>query len=245
MFNNFSLVYLIYYFLFYSFIGWIIDTLYAFYETKVLVNRGILYGPFCPIYAVTAITFIFLLQPLSFNPFLIFMGAFIITSLIEYFTGLILELIFKTKWWDYSHKKFNLHGRISLKISLYWALLGLFFFYFIHPQVITFTNNIISTSSFYLSYLIFLYFTIDFIFTLKSLVTLKIIYSKFNNLKKKYQYNLGELKEKHLSKIDFDTIKERFDKKQDQLYNNFQNRYQRFITAFPNTKKIIKRLKKN
>ena len=244
MLENISPSQLVYFFFFYSFIGWIVDVLYTLYDEKKLVNRGFLSGPFCPIYAFGALTLLTLLKPFTGNPILVIVGSLLITSSIEYFTGLALETIFKTKWWDYSHKKFNLHGRICLEISIYWALAGAFVFYFIHPQVISATNKIIATFPFYFIYLIVIYFIIDFTHAIDSLIDLKIIHITFNNLKDKYKEDLQEFKNKHLSKIDFENIKEKFEDKQEQIYNNFRNRHQRFLQAFPNIKHIIKRTKK-
>jgi len=53
----------------------------------------------------------------------------------EYIVGWLLEVIFKTKYWDYSKKMFNIHGRVCLQNSLYWGVLGVFFMKVIHPIV--------------------------------------------------------------------------------------------------------------
>jgi len=245
MLENLSPSHFVYFFLFYSFIGWIIDVLYTLYDEKRLVNRGFLSGPFCPIYAAGALTLLTLLKPFTANPSLIIIGSLLITSSIEYFTGFALESIFKAKWWDYSNKKFNLHGRICLEISIYWALAGTFVFYFIHPQVISATNNIIANFPFYLTYLIVIYFIIDFIHALNSLMDLKIVHITFNNLKNKYKQDIKEFKEKHLSKVDLDDIKDKFEDKQEEIYENFKEHHQRFLQAFPNIRRTIKRFKKD
>lgn len=245
MLNYLNISQLVYYFLFYSSFGWLLEILYASYKSKKFVNRGFLIGPFCPIYAVGAISLFIFLKPITQHPLLFFIGAIIITSVIEYITGLILESVFKTKWWDYSNEKFNLHGKICLKISVSWGVLSTFIFYFIHPSVEALTFKISNTLPFYFPYLIILYFLIDFSFTINSLVNLKIIHSKLKKLKDKYEQDLIEFKEEHLSKIDFDEIKENFQQKQSQIYNNLKKKYKRLPKAFPNINKIINQLKKD
>lgn len=246
MLNYLTLSQFVYFFIFYSFLGWFIETLYLslFLERK-FVNTGFLSGPFCPIYGFGIISLIIFLNPLINYPLLFTLGAIIVTSIIEYITGFILESIFKTKWWDYSDKKFNLHGRICLKFSLYWAVLSTFAFYFIHPSVNTITNKAINIFPPYFPYLIILYFLIDFSLTINSLVNLKIIYLKLKKLGDKYEQDLINFKKEHLSTFDFDDIKENFQQKQNQIFNNLKKKYKRLPKAFPNISNIIDQLKKD
>ena len=181
---------IIFYFTIYSFLGWFLEVLYASYKSKRFVNRGFLFGPFCPIYGFGVLSLIILLQPISSKPLLFFLGAILITSSIEYLTGFILEFIFKTNWWDYSDKKYNLNGKICLKFSIYWGILSLFLFYFIHPTIINFVSLILSKSFFYLPIIISLYFLTDFIFSLIFIINLRSFFRKLNNLKDDYQENL-------------------------------------------------------
>lgn len=62
-------------------------------------------------------------------------GFFLLTSILEYITGFILEKVFHNKWWDYSNKPFNLHGYICLKFSIYWGLACTFIMDVIHPII--------------------------------------------------------------------------------------------------------------
>lgn len=219
MFNSFYLSELILYFTIYSFLGWFLEVLYVSYQSKKLVNRGFLFGPFCPIYGFGVVSLIFFLQPISSHPLLFFVGAIIITSLIEYLTGFFLELIFKANWWDYSDEKYNLNGKICLKFSLYWGFLSLFLFYFIHPSISQFVSLIISKTSFYLPLVIFIYFLIDFIFTLTSLFDFRKISKNLQSLKEHYKDRLED-----------------FEKEQIKIFNNFKNKHKHFFNAFPNIK---------
>lgn len=245
MFSFITIAQLTYYFLFYSFFGWLLEISYASYKSRKFTNRGFLFGAFCPIYAFAAISLITLLKPLSQYPLLFFITAIAITSLIEYITGSILESVFKTKWWDYSNERFNLYGKICLKTSLCWGILSTFVFYFIHPSVASIVNKTINNTPSYFPYIIIFYFLIDFSLTINSLVNLKIIYLKLKKLGDKYEQDLLNFKKEHLSNLDFDDIKENFQQKQDQIYNNFKKKYKRLPKAFPNINKIINQLKKD
>jgi len=44
--------------------------------------------------------------------------------LLEYCTGALLETLFKRSWWDYSDGRFQIKGRVSLKYSILWGILG-------------------------------------------------------------------------------------------------------------------------
>lgn len=225
----YSLAQLIYFFTIYSFLGWVVEVAYALADTKKFVNRGFLFGPFCPIYGFGILSLIILLHPLSYHPIPIFVGTVIITSTIEYFTGFILDKIFHAHWWDYSQEKFNLNGYICLRFSLYWGIFGTFLFYFIHPHI---QNLILNLDKFYwLPTLIITYFLIDFIFTLKSLIKIKSIYKNFHKIKKHYLNTLEEFRQHNLDLPDFKDIKRDFLKHQKILRQKIKKFH--LIKAFP------------
>lgn len=123
------------YFTLYSFTGWVIESTFCSIVEGKPVNRGFLNGPFCPIYAVGALAMVLISSGLPRNIFLIFFFGFFITSAIEYLTGLLLEVAFKAKWWDYSNEKFNLQGRVCLKNSICFGLMSVALLFIIHPAV--------------------------------------------------------------------------------------------------------------
>lgn len=130
---EFSLIFL--FLTFYSLVGWIAEVCFVFITERHLENRGFLTGPFVPIYGFGALAMIYFVSPYITNPFLVFIASVIIASVLEYFTHLALDKIFHIKLWDYSKKRFNLHGRICLENSLLFGVLGLFLLYVLHPFV--------------------------------------------------------------------------------------------------------------
>lgn len=118
------------YFLIFSFSGWFMEVLFKFIQYGKLVNRGFLVGPICPIYGVCGVTFYYIFSNISYNPFIVFAISFLFCAVIEYLTSYVLELLFHARWWDYSHKKFNINGRICLRNLFFFGIMGIFCVYF-------------------------------------------------------------------------------------------------------------------
>ena len=126
---------LVWIFIIYAFIGWCTEVSYAALDRGIFVNRGFLNGPYCPIYGCGVVIVVAVLTPLKDNLLILFTGSFLLTSILEYITGFILEKVFHNKWWDYSNKPFNLHGYVCLKFSIYWGLACTFIMDVIHPII--------------------------------------------------------------------------------------------------------------
>ena len=137
-----TILYFLTYFIIYSFAGWVLESVSKSIAQKKLVNSGFLNGPICPIYGFGALIMLLSLNALKEKPLILFIAAFIMLSAWEYIVGVLLEKIFKTKYWDYSHLKFNFQGRICLKNSIYWGILGVVFICYIHPFIESYIKTI-------------------------------------------------------------------------------------------------------
>lgn len=115
--------YIVYFFV-YSFIGWVIEVAFHGAKFSQWVNRGFLNGAICPIYGLGMVLLIEFLGSYENNPVVLFFGSMILCSGLELATGLVLEKIFKLKWWDYSKEKWNFKGHICLKFSILWGIGG-------------------------------------------------------------------------------------------------------------------------
>ena len=103
----------------YGFLGWAYEsTVCALSHWGRFANSGFLLGPCCPIYGVGALTCWILLRGIQSTP-LLFLASAVVCSAIEYAVGLLLEATTHARFWDYSNKPFNIHGRVCL----YGALL--------------------------------------------------------------------------------------------------------------------------
>lgn len=119
----------------YSFFGWIWESLYVSAKNRKWVNRGFVRGPLVTIYGVGAVTVYLVLKPLQGYPVGLYFGGVLTATLLEYVTGVLMEAIFHTNWWDYSDKKFNFQGKICLGSSIAWGFFSLVLFYVLQPFV--------------------------------------------------------------------------------------------------------------
>lgn len=108
----------------YSFLAWLAETTVATVKEKDFRNRGFASGPFCFIYGFTGVLLTIVFQDLRNDAFFLFLGATVVSTAVEWFTGKILEGMKQKKWWDYSAKRWNLDGYICLQYSLLWGVLG-------------------------------------------------------------------------------------------------------------------------
>ena len=130
-----DLYHILNWFYIYSFIGWLWESIYVSIKERRLVNRGFVTGPLCTIYGCGALAIYIFLRPVSGNILLLYIGGFIVPTILEYITAVLMEHLFHTSWWDYSTKKFNFQGRICLSASLGWGFASVLFFYVLHPAV--------------------------------------------------------------------------------------------------------------
>ena len=130
-----NVIHLIAYIIVYSFLGWILESVYKTIYCRRFVNSGFLVGTFCPIYGFGAAIMYLFLDNFKDNIVLLFFAGMIILSLWEYIVGILLEKLFKTKYWDYSNNFINFQGRICLKNSLIWGILGVIFTKVTQPYI--------------------------------------------------------------------------------------------------------------
>ena len=123
------------YFFIYAFLGWCCEVIFAAVKEGRFVNRGFLNGPACPIYGFGVITVLMILWGVKDNFVLLFFGSVLLTSVLEYVTGYILEKFFHMRWWDYSSEHFNIKGYVCLKFSILWGLACLIVVDIVHPAI--------------------------------------------------------------------------------------------------------------
>jgi len=116
-----------------SFIGWILECMLLLYEEKRFINRGFLTGPVCPLYGAGALAILFLFNKTDMNLVPLFFLIILTCGSLEYITSYLLEIMFKTRWWDYSKEKFNINGRLNLVTLFAFGIMGLIFMYIYLP----------------------------------------------------------------------------------------------------------------
>lgn len=120
-----------------AFIGYLYEFILYFIDLKTPYNPGFLYGPYLPVYGFGAIFLEVLLdnKKAKKNPLLVFILGFIITGIVEYLTGYLLEMIYHRSWWDYSNAFLNINGYICLRSLTIFASAGVLLVYIISPII--------------------------------------------------------------------------------------------------------------
>lgn len=234
-------------FIIYAFIGWCTEVSYAALDAGIFVNRGFLNGPYCPIYGCGVLTIIVALTPLKSNLLILFAGSFLLTSILEYITGYILEKVFHNKWWDYSDKPFNIRGYVCLKFSIFWGLACSFIMLVLHPIIFRFIRMIPKTLGIVLLVIIMTAFVVDCIVTVTTIL-------KFNKRLKVMDEVAGKLKviSNEIGENIYENVSEAIEKKEDfeesheelisdltqkknKLTENVENSYQKLNTSVQKT----------
>lgn len=132
-------------FMMYAVLGWCYEVvLETFIYRWGFTNRGVLFGPYCPVYGVGALSFLgcfnWLMKKRNIKwlniikPVLIFLGCMAVATLIELIASYILEAATGAwPWQTYERYKYNFQARIALSTSLRFGLGGTVFMYLIQP----------------------------------------------------------------------------------------------------------------
>ena len=242
------------YFIVYSFLGWIMETIFRSFCEKKLINTGFLIGPVCPIYGIGSIIMVVSMGWLQGRIIEMFFMAVVVLTFWEYIVGLILEKAFNTKYWDYSDHKFNFQGRICLTNSIYWGFLGVGFIHLINPFVWgiinQFDQNIFSIII-YSATTLLLIDTIVSVIKVKNIkVDLKKVEDIGNEIKEKMKELKDITKEKSTEKVkikeNMQNMVEKLKRKQARMSRNLYRYVLRLKRAFPalNNKEITEILSK-
>lgn len=114
--------------------GWLWEVSIHLVNDHAFVNRGMLHGPWIPIYGVGAVLILLLLYSLRHKPWLEFIMAIVLSGVVEYFTHFFVEKITDgKKWWDYTGYFLNINGRVCGEGLLVFGLAGVTAVYFIAP----------------------------------------------------------------------------------------------------------------
>ena len=218
------------YWIIYSFIGWILETVYCSILSGKFEERGFLNGPLVPIYGFGAMIILATLLPYAFNPVLVFILGLILTSSLEYLTSYIMEKAFKMRWWDYSEMFMNINGRVCLLNSTMFGALSLILVEYIHPVIVALIANISMEYLNYIAIALFALVIIDFIASLRATLNLQSRLFELNNIK----YEIEKLKSKLEGSYEI-RLKELNDS-YDTLKATLKTREVRLLKAFPRLK---------
>ena len=128
-------------------LGWALEVVYRRYFGKARrwINPGFLSGPFLPLYG-TGVCLLYIVSGLEIGLGLKVLLFALMTTAIEYATGMFFLKFYNTRLWDYKGLRLNFKGLIAPLYTFFWTLLSLFFYYVLYPyfytQVTTLYENL-------------------------------------------------------------------------------------------------------
>lgn len=183
--NKLTIHHIFWYFIIFSIIGLIIETLYCYITTGIWESRkGLIWGPFCPVYGVSGAVLLMCLNLFKSKKSLrLFIYGFAIGSIAEYLLSYGLEAIYGIRFWEYSYLTFNLNGRICLLFSIYWGLLSVILVKFVQPLIDKFVNRMNDKIRNIIEVILFIFFSINCLFTIWGIQTYqnRVVYNQYNS----------------------------------------------------------------
>lgn len=226
------------YFLFYSFLGWLMETCYCSLCQRRLVDRGFLYGPVCPIYGSGVILMILFFTPLKSCLPLFYVVAVVVMTSWEYFVAWLLETTTHMKYWDYSKYRFNIKGRVCLWVALVWGALSYLVIFWIHPPVEELYQRIPLVAQYALSAVLLAVLLVDTAFTIRHLALISKLVVAADALSGELQVQLSlgraELSDKLEDRAE--TLRHRYSAQVAQLEKysrRFRSRYANLSISHP------------
>lgn len=131
-----SVIDLVLLFFVYSFLGWCVEVSLKYIQYHRFINRGFFTGPICPIYGSGAALITLIvggIAPVEQGYGTTFALSFVLCGVVEYFTSYFMEKRFHARWWDYSQKPMNLHGRVWIGNLILFGLAGVAIIHFFNP----------------------------------------------------------------------------------------------------------------
>ena len=132
-----------------SMTGWVLELVFRkFFSSSnpehKWINPGFCIGPYVPLYGF-GLCILYLLAALAMRFGLdatvlgkagLFLAMAVSMTLIEYIAGIMLLRGAKLRLWDYSDMWGNIQGLICPLFSFFWAVLGVVYYYVMHPHVL-------------------------------------------------------------------------------------------------------------
>jgi uncharacterized membrane protein len=173
-FFGFSLYEMSLMFIFWSFIGWMLEVVTMTFQIGEYQNRGFLNMPICPIYGVGVILAVTFFRPIADTWILLFLASSVLCTALELAVGLILEKLFQNRWWDYTMYRFNFKGLICLWVSVGWGIGCIIVVKFVQPAVVDLIDKIPKTAGYVFLIIMAVLIVIDLASSLRAAINLTI-----------------------------------------------------------------------
>lgn len=174
-------------FFIYGFLGWVFESTYVSIKKRKVINRGFLKGPMLPIYAFGAILMLFVSIPFERNLIATYFAGMIAATALEFVVGILMESIFKVKYWDYSNQKFQFKGVICISSSVAWGFFTLLLTEVIHKPIEKMLFLIPDMVKYVLVVVLGIIFAADTVLSVKVALDLRQMLEKMTAMKKELE----------------------------------------------------------
>ena len=121
----------------FSFIGWSWEVCLHLVKDGVFVNRGVMHGPWLPVYGSGVSLIVVLLARWRGTPYKEAFYTLLLCGFLEYMTSYYLEVTKGMRWWDYTGYILNLNGRICAEGLIVFVVGGMAAVYVLVPLIDT------------------------------------------------------------------------------------------------------------
>lgn len=177
----------LFFFFFYCFFGWCFESAYVSLKSKKFVNRGFIRGPFLPIYGTGAVMMLVVSEPFQDSLVLTYLAGCLGATVLEYVTGVLMEALFKVRYWDYSNNKFNFQGHICLGSTLAWGFLTILMTHVVHKPVERLAFWLPEGVLTAVTMVVTVYFVADFTLSFKAAMDLRDLLIKMEQAKQELE----------------------------------------------------------
>ena len=167
----------------YCFLGWCFESAFVSIKSKEWINRGFMRGPFLPLYGSGATMMLVVSMPFRDHIVLTYIAGCIGATVLEYITGVIMEVLFKVRYWDYSNRPFNFQGQICLRSTLTWGFFTVLMTRVLHWPIDRFVHSVPNRILYYVTVLVTVYIVIDFTLSFKAAMDIRDILVKMQRVK--------------------------------------------------------------
>lgn len=177
----------LFFFYMYCFLGWCFESAWVSFKSRKWVNRGFMRGPFLPLYGSGATMMLVVSMPFRDNVLLTYFAGVVGATVLEYITGVMMEALFKVRYWDYSNQRFNFQGHICLSSSVAWGFLTILMTRVIHQPIERFVLGLPQKPLAYVTAVLTIYIVSDFSLSFKAALDLRDILVKIQRVKEEME----------------------------------------------------------
>ena len=177
----------LFFFYIYCFLGWCFESAFVSLKSRKLVNRGFMRGPFLPLYGSGAMMMLVVSMPFRDNVLLTYIAGVIGATALEYVTGVVMEALFKVRYWDYSNRPFNFQGHICLRSSIAWGFFTILMTRVIYTPIEQMVFSIPGRALDWATVLLTIYIVADFTLSFKAALDLRDILVKIERAKEELE----------------------------------------------------------